>query len=75
MDQIRQMGLGWTLGTVGTGFQAPVTQHNGADEAIDRSAHTVHQVNVLNLGERGKGPAFLMKGHSKVNDKRTAVQQ
>lgn len=75
MDQIKQMGLGWTLGTVGTGFQAPVTQHNGADEDIDSSAQTAHQVNVLSLGERGEGPAFLMKGHSRVNDERTPAQQ
>lgn len=75
MGQIRQMGLGWCLGTLGTGFQALVTQHDGADEDIDSSAHTAHQVNVLNLGERGKEPEFLMTGHIRVNDKRTLAQQ
>ena len=63
MDRIRQMGLGWCLGMVGTGFQALVTQHNGAGEDIDSSAHTAPQVNGLSLGKRGKEPEFLMKGH------------
>lgn len=75
MDRVRQTGLGWCLGTVGTGFQALVTQHNGADEDINSSAHTEHQVNRLSLGKGGKEPEFLMKGHIRVNDKRTLAQQ